>query len=68
MTWTTTKPTVPGWYWWRWNHGRPMMCEVVRHYSGDGTLWESKGGNLYQLPHGELAEWAGPIHEPEERP
>lgn len=57
MTWTTAKPTVPGWYWWRVNPGDEEIVEVgeVEVYlsSGDRLKLDTAGG-----------EWAGPLDPP----
>lgn len=58
MKWTSEKPSVPGWYWWRDN-----IVRVV--YIG-----EYPPGNLYIMGYHNLrvakGEWAGPLTEPEE--
>ena len=38
MTWTTEKPTTPGWYWWRnlSTDGHAHLVEVT--IDGDGVL------------------------------
>lgn len=66
-TWSTEKPTRPGWYWWRQPYCQDVIVEI--------TLGGAKNGKrLYVVTDGdtgELAsfsgEWAGPIPEPEER-
>lgn len=72
MTWTTTPPSEPGWYWLR--ESRPYAApEVVLIAEGDGAV------EMYRAlgPPWELAEllrlgdsppqWAGPIDLPREQ-
>lgn len=54
MTWTTEKPTVPGWYWWR-NKTRMDIFQVRQI---DIDIWDD-------VPHAP-AEWAGPLEPPKE--
>lgn len=30
MTWTTVKPTKPGWYWWRRPYGKRVIETIVK--------------------------------------
>lgn len=64
MTYTPSKPTVPGWYWLRWPKV-PVGC-VVRVYREGRELrfWFNQQG----VPVDECREWewAGPIPEPDE--
>lgn len=70
LTWTTEKPTQPGWYWWRvtkddrerrivhvWFSDRidPTMPRLIV----DGV------GDRYDLAD---CQWAGPLLPPEEPP
>lgn len=60
MTWTTERPTEPGWYWWR---GHP-------DYNGKiGYLTDSKV-IIFPVGSGHIdemgGEWAGPIQKPED--
>jgi hypothetical protein len=59
MTWTTEKPTVPGWYWWKSKQYSPVIVEIYRL---------EVRGESYLLIGVEDAEglWAGPIPLPEE--
>lgn len=64
MTWTTTKPTQPGWYWWDvW--GRPEIVHVILRE--DGALF-MLCMHLASRPIEACTggQWQGPI-EPEER-
>jgi hypothetical protein len=56
MTWTTEKPTVPGWYWYREIEGEP---EILSIYKDNGQLLIS-GIGLQEFP----GEWAGPLEPP----
>jgi hypothetical protein len=56
MTWTTEKPTVPGWYWYREIEGEP---EILAIYKDNGQLLIS-GIGLQEFP----GEWAGPLKPP----
>jgi len=64
MTWTTTAPTQPGWYWWR-NLRAKREAEIIylRWYRDQLALgnFTLKGFTLL-----ETGEWSGPIAEPEE--
>lgn len=72
MTWTTTRPTQPGWYWWRRYKGKRSYEVEVRN--GRGVL---RGNQFLEVWwNGEMVakfdqpvrgEWAGPIPEPTER-
>lgn len=63
MTWTTEKPTKPGWYWWR--RGTWMFIRTV-HADDDGQCW-ADGYTVEQLCEHD-GEWAGPIAPPMESP
>lgn len=72
MTWTTTAPTTPGWYWMRlpWNaiDGRDDKCVSVQH-DRDGVLRASYSSNQKSLRPTNLpagTQWAGPIPRPAE--
>ena len=54
MTWTSEKPTQPGWYWWRLEQGKPEMIVEVRDPRYLEDLRE--------------AEWAGPLEKPKQSP
>jgi hypothetical protein len=62
MTWTTTPPTIPGWYWFRC--GTPETRSAHERDLRYVSAWQIAHG----MPKG---DWAGPvrdepIHEPEE--
>lgn len=60
--WTRSKPTEPGWYWWRDHvHGIPTMIEV----EGDGSdveplivRWDCADDEPVEQMDG---EWQGPL-------
>ena len=62
MHWTTTKPTAPGWYWYRthWAH-------IVRVYLSDDydqpTL-VAEYGDWFMPVALAGGQWAGPLHPP----
>lgn len=62
LTWTTERPTVPGWYWRRYpNHEYPIVCLVTPIHGEvfcDSEAIQTYAGCL----------WSGPIPEPQERP
>ena len=39
LTYTTEKPTLPGWYWMRWQDSRGAHEEVARIYDWSGDLF-----------------------------
>jgi hypothetical protein len=66
MTWTSEKPTVPGWYWWR--HGG---CERIRyvHAVGPAAPYQLR----IEAPDGWFddienvgGKWSGPLPPPTE--
>jgi hypothetical protein len=66
MTWTTTKPTVPGWYWWRRPYGKRIILNMIQ-------VKEWKHGNqpglfIYAGKPVERCDgdWAGPLEPPKE--
>ena len=78
ITWTTDKPTVPGWYWYRYYSSLTCMPKVAITVMGKvetgcdyqsytftwltGVDYEVEAKNVTELS----GEWAGPIPEPEE--
>ena len=57
MIWSSTTPTVPGWYWYR---GETKL--VLMLYVDAGFVVEQGAWHISEM-HG---EWAGPIEEPKE--
>ena len=66
MTWTTTPPRVPGWYWWREHAGASIEPVQIERILGHLTVYRigEAEENANQLAF-YLGEWQGPI-EPEE--
>ncbi len=64
MTWTETKPTKSGWYWWRafsWDRS-PMIRSVVER--DDKRIWATLISGQLILVANMGGEWCGPIPEP----
>ncbi len=62
-TWTSARPTAPGWYWWRYDYSSPypVICRLV--LDEDQHLMERYDGNfLHELV--DDGEWAGPLQPP----
>lgn len=60
VTWTTTIPTEPGYYWWRNPINRPRILEIDEAgFLVVGKIRPSDCKNM-------AGEWAGPIEEPKE--
>ena len=55
LTWTPTKPTAPGWYWWRFSTDSPERTTEVRYVSERMIMTRTT-----------LGEWAGPLEPPKE--
>lgn len=68
-TWTTTPPTNPGSYWWRYVDG--IAPEVVRVHESNEGLLVIRGGYYGVKYLSQMArwfprsEWSGPIQPPE---
>lgn len=59
LTWTTEKPTQPGWYWWRNNsHFDPDILKV--DVLGDRFVIDTDLDVLDTPP----GEWTGPLEPP----
>lgn len=59
--WSTQKPTVPGWYWWRWKGEVRAIQLAVLPGSTTGKMYV-KGG--ISVPINALdcdGEWQGPL-------
>jgi hypothetical protein len=71
-TWTTEKPTVPGWYWTRWKiEGETPVysydvMRVEERWPGP-ELVDADDPFSFPLDHDSYAkhEWAGPIKPPQ---
>lgn len=59
MHWTTEKPTVAGWYWWRSVNYRPKVVEVYLYMNGNCLHINGQALNQF------AGEWAGPLSPPE---
>jgi hypothetical protein len=62
LTWTTDKPTAPGWYWQRFTGSLPAVLYVYEDHE-ERLIVKFDIGNE---PVDDLkkSEWAGPIPEP----
>jgi hypothetical protein len=54
--WTTDKPTMPGWYWYR---NKPAQEAILVRF--DGINYFPMDSNAWL----DLGEWSGPITPPE---
>ncbi len=64
LEWTSDKPKVPGWYWYRENQGAPkFMTMVTEVFMTTRGLRVSRGGPKETL-ESMAGEWAGPIAAP----
>lgn len=64
MTWTTEKPTEPGWYWYRAREHKMWVAEVIKTHTGLRIHFEWGWQNLESVNR--TSEFAGPIPMPEE--
>lgn len=65
-TWTTEKPKVPGWYWWRdtqakYEEDREPHIYKVRMYCGQLSIGNCTIDDSHFVKRG---EWAGPLEVP----
>ena len=60
MTWTTEKPTKPGWYWWRNNASEPRVVNIWQSRVHASILKASGLGEVLYCD----GEWAGPLEPP----
>lgn len=63
MTWTSEKPTVPGWYWWKDKDGKQAKFNVG---PGDLGLWLWYRDGFGWVPIPSYGEWSGPLKPPKE--
>jgi len=61
MTWTTDKPTKPGWYWLAKYTVTPMVVLFDGEWAR-GPFWDAR---IEKIKDG---EWAGPLEPPEAKP
>jgi len=74
LTWTTTPPDRPGWWWMRRGSGPLAYCLPMQVLSLNGHMQVHLPGNPYSPTLGDLVivehmqdvSWAGPIEEPTE--
>lgn len=64
MTWTTDKPTVPGYYWYKATEQGPAICDVSNTRVFWAGLDESDSIDLVCKAEG--SQWAGPLQPPAE--
>lgn len=74
MTWTTEKPTQPGWYWYKKGRHRPFIVEI---FKGEIFGYHGTDGKELIVDQNEFVrdldsrvrkmngQWAGPIFPPE---
>ena len=58
MTWTRTKPSVPGWYWWREEEDYELSVVHVYHLGDGSPLYVEAYGWLDGMPDGEWSSEA----------
>lgn len=63
MSWTTKKPTQPGWYWWRTYNDEPW--EVVEVCVNNNRMFHKRIGRTVEIDSSK-GEWSGPLPEPDE--
>lgn len=69
MTWTTTKPTVPGWYWWRDPEDLEDAGNSIVMISNINNRLKAMFIDGWSLELDKIMgeyEWAGPLEPPEE--
>ena len=59
MTWTTEKPTRPGWYWYRKGEKDVQLLMDVRKIEGQLTAHWSNG--VSEVIDHMCGEWSGPL-------
>lgn len=62
LAWSSQKPTVPGWYWYRQAKGFTARCVEV--YRDGGFVFFQLYGDKPQLAGASDGEFAGPIPAP----
>jgi hypothetical protein len=61
--WTTEKPTVPGWYWWRANGKDDSIVRLIETQEG-GLIVQFETGHCAYVRNVPDGEWAGPLTPP----
>jgi hypothetical protein len=69
MTWTTERPTEPGWYWYKATKHLPAIIVYVYHshnnpLPGNGLLVAYVGLDEHRNSAMISGEWAGPLEPP----
>ena len=65
LEWTDKPPTMPGWYWVRWQN----RIEIIYVYDHKGELacqWIGDDCAYFVEGEKDVEQWAGPIPEPTE--
>lgn len=62
MSWTSDKPTEPGWYWVKTNAINPQIVQLTVYVNGSNTVSPALVAVNYNLTGGEL--WSGPLVSP----
>lgn len=62
MTWTSDKPTVPGWYWYRGYEDADRVVHVMDNGESLVACSFEFSESMFYLD----GQWAGPIPAPEE--
>jgi hypothetical protein len=65
LTWSTDKPTTPGFYWYQAPGQRARVVEVVYHSETNGLYITETGAVVNELQEDEY-RWAGPLVQPSE--
>ena len=60
MSWTTEKPTMPGWYWHKGPFFEPMIFLLDKDETGAMFLLEGGCWEFDELD----GQWAGPLEPP----
>lgn len=69
LTWTTDKPTKPGWYWLKWpdddDTGKNITLTKVRFEFGKLEVYTIGNDEVDPLSEfGDSYQWAGPLEPP----
>ena len=67
LHWSTAKPTVPGFYWYKFKNEEPQIVTVYEGYE-DGKLVVDTFDAMQQVPVEQEGggQWAGPLTPPED--
>lgn len=64
LTWTTDRPTAPGWYWWQGPYSGPEVVRLWQTGKGQSLICE-RTGHVAGHPVPLVGRWAGPLTPPE---